>query len=95
MKYDFLQIINIPADLWSQLTDEEKAKVYTGIGYDETREGSSVDASPIPVQVSSLITLGVEVFLLLCYFLNWIYLGFLVKTNKDCESNCLKLWMSA
>eukprot|EP00057_Strongylocentrotus_purpuratus_P026580 XP_011681054.1 PREDICTED: vacuolar protein sorting-associated protein 13A-like [Strongylocentrotus purpuratus] len=37
-------------DLWSQLTDEEKAKVYAGIGYSESREGSSVDASPIPVQ---------------------------------------------
>ncbi|XP_030850036.1 vacuolar protein sorting-associated protein 13A [Strongylocentrotus purpuratus] len=37
-------------DLWSQLTDEEKAKVYAGIGYNESREGSSVDGSPIPVQ---------------------------------------------
>eukprot|EP00057_Strongylocentrotus_purpuratus_P026588 XP_011681062.1 PREDICTED: vacuolar protein sorting-associated protein 13C [Strongylocentrotus purpuratus] len=44
-------------DLWSQLTDEEKAKVYAGIGYNESREGSSVDGSPIPVQFAKNVPL--------------------------------------
>ena len=48
-----METINlICTDLWSQLTDEEKRQVYSGIGYDEAAEGSSVD-SIYPIQVNA------------------------------------------